>query len=70
MSDLTTNQKIADLLYEQTYDERLEMAKFLSEAAIDWAVGEGKGIESIDPDYFASLLGAFAESQPAPAEGG
>lgn len=65
MTELTTNQKIADLLCEQTYDERMEFANFLSDAAIDWACNDDRSINAIDADYFASLLGRFAESQPA-----
>lgn len=64
MTDKTTNQKIADLLCEQTYDERMEMAKYLSEAAQDWASEANGGLTMIDADYFAFLLGSWAESEP------
>lgn len=68
MTDKTTNEKIADLLYEQTYDERVEMAKYLSEAAQDWASEDNGGLTMIDADYFASLLGSWAESALEPEE--
>lgn len=59
----TTNGKIADLLYEQTYDERMEMAKYLSGAAVEWVERHPvTDADSIDDDYFATLLGSWAES--------
>lgn len=66
----TTNGKIADLLYEQTYDERMEMAKYLSDAAMDWvAVHPIDGDDTIDSDYFAALIGSYAESAEENDEG-
>lgn len=60
MTEKTTNQKIADLLFEQTYDERMEMARFLSGAAIEWTLEHS--VQDIDDDYFATLLGSWAEA--------
>ena len=38
----TTNQKIADLIKEQTYDERIEMAEWFRDVAHDaWVEYQG-----------------------------
>lgn len=51
-NEQSTNEAIAALLQQQTYAERMEMAKFMSDAARDWI---SSGNEA-DADYFATLL--------------
>lgn len=47
-----TNEAILSLLLQQTYAERMELARFLSTAVIDWISDKNDP----DPDYFAALL--------------
>ena len=53
----TTNQKIADLLKEQTYDERIAMAEWFRDVASDAEAG------TMDADWFAFNLGSWAEAE-------
>lgn len=55
--DLTTNEKIAQLLKEQTYDERIEMAIWFRDVAADAEAG------TMDADWFAFNLGSWAEGE-------
>lgn len=55
-----TNLAIAELIEKQIYDERVEMAEYLSDAAVGW-VQDGGLLTDLDTDYFASLLGGWAE---------
>jgi hypothetical protein len=62
---MSTNQQIADLLAKQTYAERMEFAQFLSSAAIDYVTDNGSDALKMDADYFANLLDAWIDEQPA-----
>lgn len=48
---------LADVLSRQSYDDRMEFAKYLADAASDW-VQQGN---EIDADYIALLLTGFVE---------
>lgn len=54
----STNARIADLLDAQTYNERMEMAKYLSDTVVSW-IEDGA---TMNDDSFAVLLGSFADS--------
>lgn len=63
MSDIRpTNQKIADLLQQQTYDERMELAAWFSDSLNDQKtdMGPEEGFMSSD---IAGLFGAWAEGE-------
>lgn len=55
-----TNAQIASLLQRQTYDERVALAKYISTSATDW-LSDAENL--IDGDYFAVLLGAWADDE-------
>jgi hypothetical protein len=57
--DMTTNEKIAQLLQEQTYDERMEMAAWLSNTASDAKADSTE----MDADWFASALKYWATNE-------
>lgn len=55
MSDeRSTNHKIADLIKEQTYDERMELAEWLITALDD--------VDTPTKDWMAGLLGDWADA--------
>jgi hypothetical protein len=58
--NMDTNAKIADLLKAQTWGERMELAKYIAEAAQDWA--STSGVDTINDEYFAQLLDSWADS--------
>lgn len=57
--DKATNEKIAELLFEQTFAERMEMARYFSDAVSDW-ISEG---HPADHDYFATLIEGWADAE-------
>jgi len=62
MSDFRpTNEKIAELLQQQTYDERVEMARLLTDQIVD--IGD-----DLDADAVARILGNWAEAELEAAE--
>lgn len=58
----STNEHIAELILSQTYEERVGLAKYLSNAATDLVQGENVPIDDLDVDYFATLLFGWAEN--------
>ena len=58
----STNEQIAELIMSQTYEERIGLARYLSNAATDLVRGENVPIEDLDVDYFAGLLFGWAEN--------
>ena len=59
MSETATNLHIAELMKKQTYDERMEMARWFRDVAAD-AVGDSR---ELDDDLFAFWLGSWAEQE-------
>jgi hypothetical protein len=59
-TEMTTNEKIADLLYQQTYSERMDMAKLLHSMIADW-VADGNPFEALTKDDYAEWLEALAD---------
>ncbi len=62
-----TNEKIAELLQQQTYDERMEMAEWFRNVLID-IIGDLADGESIEADTIASLLSNWVEAEMENAE--
>jgi hypothetical protein len=63
MSEHTkTNDKIALLLREQTYEERMEMTAWLSNVTLDATIDK----RELDSDWFASTLQLWADNQLEP----
>lgn len=60
--DRSTNEQIAELILSQTYEERVGLAKYISNAATDLVQGENVPIDDLDVDYFATLLFCWAEN--------
>lgn len=60
-----TNGKIAELLLEQTYAERLEMALRLADVLNDQKAAMD-GSEGFEPDDIASLIQGWAEAELEP----
>jgi len=56
-TDKTTNEQIAELLAEQTYDERMAMAKWFCDALDDMSEGE-----RTERGAFADLIGYWSEN--------
>lgn len=63
-----TNEKIAALLQQQTYDERMEMSEWLRTVLIDVTADLPAG-GYIEADTIASLLSNWAEAELEAAEG-
>lgn len=61
-----TNEKIAELILTQTYEERVDMGVYLAECARSWMEGGGVPTD-LDASYFAVLLAGWAE-QARPEE--
>jgi hypothetical protein len=64
MTELSTNQQIAALILEQTYEERVALAGYLSVAAYS-LVEDGSPASDLDTPYFASLLADWAGDEEA-----
>ncbi len=58
MPDQSTNEKIADLILRQTYEEGMDLAKFLGDAAAEWVADK----QELDGEYFAVLLAEWAKA--------
>jgi hypothetical protein len=56
-----TNEKIAELLQQQTYNERMEMARWLRDPITDQP-------EEITTDFLAELIGLWADAELEEAE--
>lgn len=56
----STNEKLAELLQQQTYDERMEMAEWFRDTMAD-LMADLKEWEFIQADAVASLLSNWAE---------
>lgn len=59
---MNRNEQIAELILEQTYEERVELASFLGDAARGW-IAEGNSHTELDTEYFAALLAGWADLQ-------
>lgn len=60
MTDIDpTNLKIAKLLKQQTYDERMEMAQWFRDVALDAKTDD----QDMDDDLFAFWFGSWAEQE-------
>ena len=59
---MDTNDRIAELLREQTYEERMEMAASFRDMAIDAKTDD---IE-LDLDWFAHAIQGWADAQLEP----
>lgn len=57
--DLTTNEKIAEMLQAQTYEERMDMAAWLAGTASDAASDQ----TDMDADWFAAALRYWAANE-------
>lgn len=56
----STNENIKDLLRQQTYDERMELAKWFQTAVVGWLQDQDPGYELTETD-FSEWFKAYAE---------
>lgn len=68
MSDDPTNLKIAQLLKLQTYDERMEVAKWFQDVTADAIDGNMTSDGKPDDDLFAFWFGSWADQEIASYE--
>ena len=62
MTERSRNQQIAELILDQTYEERIDLAGFLAVAAAQ-LVEDGSPSSDLDTAFFASLLAAWAQDE-------
>jgi hypothetical protein len=62
MTERTRNQQIAELILDQTYEERIDLVGFLAMAATQ-LVEDGSPSSDLDTPYFASLLASWAQAE-------
>jgi len=61
-----TNEKIAELILAQTYEERVDLCQYLGDCARGWMEGGGVPAD-LDASYFATIIAGWAE-QALPQE--